>query len=195
LVAPPGWRAYLGDHSFWVISLGVGTLMAFNGAAMTSLIPFAVRHGESPLAAAQLVSITGGAAMVGKFLFGAMADRVDLRWVLRLGLLAAALAMALFSLAPGLIGLSVAAGLFGFSLSAMLPVWGALTARSFGTAHYGRALGATRAMMTPLNLGCPVLVGRAFDLTGDYRAGWAILCAIAVTALLISLWPTKASTR
>jgi MFS family permease len=191
-VAPPGWRAYLADRSFWVITVGVGTLMAFNGAAMTSLIPFAVRHGQSPLAAAQLVSITGAAAMAGKFCFGAMADRIDLRWALRLGLLAAALAMGIFSFAPGRPGLVVAAGLFGLGLGAMLPVWGALTARSFGTLHYGRALGATRAMMTPLNLLCPLLVGRAFDLTGDYRAGWAALGVIAVLALLVSFWPTRA---
>ncbi|MEA1652841.1 MFS transporter [Nitrospirillum sp. BR 11164] len=183
---PPGWGLFLRSADFWIITLGVGTLMAFNGAVMASLVSHGRALGLDALTAASLVSTVGMTAMIGKLVFGALADRVDLRWALRLGLLAGAVAMALFALAGDGHLLYVAALIYGLSLGAMLPVWGALTAECFGLGHYGRALGATRAAMTPVNFAYPLLVGAVFDCTGSYRPAWAILSALALVALGLS---------
>ncbi|ASG22250.1 cyanate permease [Nitrospirillum viridazoti] len=183
---PPSWGMFLRSADFWVITLGVGTLMALNGAIMASLVSYGRALGLDALTAASLVSTVGMTAMAGKLVFGVLADRVDLRWALRLGLLAGAVAMVLFALARDGRPLYVAALVYGLSLGALLPVWGALTAQCFGLGHYGRALGATRAAMTPINFAYPLLVGALFDWTGSYRPAWAALSALALLALGLS---------
>jgi len=183
---PPGLRLFAATADFWIITIGVGTLMGFNGAVMASMVSYGVARGMTTAAAAGLVSLVGFSAMAGKLLFGLLADRIDLRWALRLGLLAGILSMGLFALAPGNAMLYAAALVYGLALGAMLPVWGALTAQCFGLPWFGRALGATRAAMTPFNFACPLLVGAVYDIGKDYRPAWAALGLLAAVALAMT---------
>jgi MFS family permease len=187
----PSWVEYFGNADFWIIALGIGTLIALNGAVMSSLVAFGMGNGLDRMSATQLVSTAGSTAIVGKLSFGVIADRVNLKIVLRVGLIVGALAMGLFALAPERDLLIIEAGIYGFSLGTQLPVWGALTAQCFGLEHFGRALGATRAAMTPMLFFYPLIVAQSFDQTNDYRIGWGILCALTLIALFASFMRSR----
>jgi len=153
---------------------------------MISLVPYAIGRGFTSLEGATLVSMVGGGALAGKLAFGLVADRVDLRWAQRLGLLLMAAAMVLLIAEGGYATLACAAIIFGLGLGGMMPVWAALVSHIFGLASCGSALGGTRAAMTPLAMGGPMLAGWAFDMTGDYRMAWQIFLAVLLAATALT---------
>jgi MFS family permease len=110
----------------------------------------------------------------------------DLRWAQRLGLLLMAAAMGLLMIEGGYAMLAVAALVLGLGLGGMMPVWAALVSHVFGLASCGSALGGTRAAMTPLAMGCPMLAGWVFDTTGDYRIAWQIFMALLLAAIALT---------
>ena len=87
---------------------------------------------------------------------------------------------------------SVAVGAIAFGLAAggLLPVWGALVARSFGPDRFGRALGAMNLAMTPITLLSAPYAGFLFDRTGSYATAFGSYCVILLVALA-ALAPLK----
>lgn len=187
----------LRTRAFWIVSLCCGTMIGVNGAVMISMVPYATARGISSLDAAALVSTIGAGALAGKFVFGLVADRIDLRYAQRAGLILMIATMTLLSIDGGYPYLVAAAILFGLGLGGMMPVWGALVAHIFGLANYGRALGTTRAAMIPLAMGCPMAAGFVFDSTGSYRGAWLLFLGLLVVALLSTFagksWAQKLS--
>jgi len=172
--------------SFWIVTIVIGTMIGINGGTMISLAPFTTSIGQGPAAGALLLSIVGGAALAGKLLFGVVADRVDLRWVLRGALVMLASGQAILAAGGAIVPLQVGAACCGLALGGMMPVWGLVTARIFGLASYGRALGGTRSCMTPLSFFCPMLAGVLFDRFGSYQWVWTSYSALALVALAIT---------
>lgn len=172
--------------AFWIIAMCCGTMIGVNGAVMISMVPYAVDQGLDSLQGAALVSIIGGGALVGKLCFGLVADRMDLRWAQRLGLLMMALAMGLLIMDAGYAMLVAAAIVFGLGLGGMMPVWAALVSHIFGLGSCGSALGGTRAAMTPLAIGCPMIAGWAFDVTGGYRAAWLVFLLLLLGSFCLT---------
>jgi MFS family permease len=70
-----------------------------------------------------------------------------------------------------------------------LPVWGAMVAKSFGPARFGRALGTMNLAMAPLTLLSAPYAGHLFDRHGSYElafmsyAGFLALGALALVPL------------
>lgn len=169
--------------AFWIIAICCGTMIGVNGAVMISMVPYAIDRGLDSLQGAALVSLLGGGALVGKLAFGMVADRIDLRWAQRFGLLLMSLAMGMLLMDAGYAVLVTAAMVFGLGLGGMMPVWAALVSHIFGLGSCGKALGGTRAAMTPLAIGCPMVAGWAFDLTGGYDMAWLVFLLLLLAAL------------
>lgn len=64
---------------FWLVALVVGVLMSVYSALLSNLAPLAIGHSASAETAAYLISTVAVFGMVGKLLFGILADRIDLR--------------------------------------------------------------------------------------------------------------------
>jgi len=148
---------------------------------MISLVPYAKSIGMDVATGAYLVSIIGIAAVSGKIVFGMVADRIDLQWAMRGALLLVVGGQVMLATATPL-AMQLGAILFGLSLGGMMPVWGLVSARVFGLASYGVALGGTRTAMTPLAFVCPMLAGVIFDRYGSYQIAWFCYAALALLA-------------
>lgn len=172
--------------AFWIITMCCGTMMGVNGALMISMVPYALVRGFDLHQGAALVSLIGAGAFIGKLSFGLVADHMDLRWAQRLGLLTMAIAIGLLVSDGGYALLGAASFIFGLGLGGMMPVWAALVAHIFGAQNCGSALGATRAAMTPLAIGGPMLTGFVVDLTGGYRLAWLLFLALLLSALALT---------
>jgi MFS family permease len=171
------WR----NAPFWIITVCTGTMIGINGGTMISLVPYAKSLGLDVSTGAFLLSIIGIVAVSGKLVFGLVADRIDLKWAMRGSLLLVVAGQLLFAVATPW-AMRAGAVLFGLSLGGMLPVWGLVSARVFGLASYGVALGGTRTAMTPLAFVCPMLAGIIFDRFGSYQWAWLCFAALALFA-------------
>lgn len=169
--APLDWsvRGTLRELNFWVIALVVGLNFCANGAVLTHIIPYATDIGVDPLKAAWVLSTMAGFGVLGKLLFGWIADRV-----------------------PKRVAFWIATGLQGLGMGGVIPLWGALIGAGFGRQAFGRVMGLMAPVMLPVHvLGIPY-AGWIYDRTGNYEIAFLTFIGIyvlAIAALLLLRLP------
>ncbi|ARS28506.1 MFS transporter [Sphingomonas sp. KC8] len=177
-------------RDFWLIGFAVGALMATNGALLASLIAYGMDRGFSLAQATMLVSTVSGAALIGKLVIGALADRIDPRGLyLVVVALNAALLIVLIA-GPSYPLLLIAAVLAGPAVGGVMPLWGVIAGRRFGVASLGLAMGLTSPLTMPLNLLGLHVIGAAFDASGSYRIAFELFLVVLVLAAL-SILPVR----
>jgi MFS family permease len=120
--------------------------------------------------------------LLSKLLFGAVADRVDLRLALAVGMGVVCLALALFRSGKSAEILGIASFALGLASGGILPLWGTMLGHAFGAQVYGRVMGLMNPVITPLVLVSPPLAGHIFDMTGTYRLAFEIFFAVVLLA-------------
>ncbi|MDZ7782207.1 MAG: MFS transporter [Halioglobus sp.] len=172
----------LKNRNFWLVALVLSVLFGVYTALLSNLVPFAVDLGISKDRGALLISVIALFGMLGKLIFGVIADNIDLR----AGLAAAAalVAIGLLLYLQGsytmLLGGSVAIGL---AAGGMLPVWGALLAKLFGSDNYGRVMGLMNPFIMPMTVIGSPLAGHIQDVTGSYRIAFIVFIAALLVAI------------
>jgi MFS family permease len=143
------------------------------------------------------MSVVALCSVAGKLGFGAVADRMELRHTMWLAFACMGGGTLVLSQAAGYAALASGAVLFGLAAGGLLPVWGAMVARSFGAARFGRALGAMNLAMAPLTLLSAPYAGQLFDRFGSYQlafasyAGFLVLAAFALVPLRFPADPAR----
>jgi MFS family permease len=187
--APLDWsvRGTLRELNFWVIALVVGLNFFANGAVLIHIIPYATDIGFEPMKAAWVLSTMAGFGVLGKVLFGWIADRLPKRVA--------------FWIATGLQGLGVvlilnvqeygwlllAGTIFGLGMGGVIPLWGALIGAGFGRQAFGRVMGLMTPVMLPIHiLGIPY-AGWIYDRTGSYEIAFFSFTGIYVLAIAVLL--------
>jgi len=184
-VAPLTTAAVLRRGDFWFIGLAIGIMFATLTAMLTNLAPYATGEGISAPQAAALLSAVAVASTVGNLLFGALSDRMDLRWALATSIALTCVALGMFLRGHSTMLISLAAIILGLAGGGILPIWSAMVGKAFGILNYGRVMGLMNPVTTPLvMLGAP-LAGRIYDLTGAYQMVFAIFFAAVVFAGLL----------
>lgn len=176
-------------RSFWLISLSMGMVFASFASMLANLSPYAARLGVSDGAISTMIAVLSLAGLVGKLVFGAAADRVNLKYGLWSAHCLLLIAFSLLLLEPPYWVLLIAAVCFGLATGGLLPVWNAMVAQLFGVNSFGRAMGAMGPVITLSILPAYAVVGRLFDSTGSYSAGLILFGGIIVgaAAMLIPL--------
>jgi MFS family permease len=175
------------SSQFWTISLAVATMIGANTGTMVSLVGFAKASGLSTAQGSYLLSLLALCAMVGKVVLGAASDRLSHRTALQLGIGSQICGMAVLASASSYLPMLIGAGMFGLGLGAMMPVWGAAMAAVFGLASYGRVLGWSRAVMTPVSMVFPIVAAWIFDRTASYNWAWMLFAALLALAFVGTL--------
>lgn len=185
------------SREFWFAALAVGPFSASGIVMVTNSIPFMMTDlGTSAEAAAFAMIPQSIGSVLGPAVFGSLADRIHPR-ILFVALIA--------MICASLIGLvlhpsyAVALGLFsviGLVGGAMMPVYGALVARLFGTMAFGQVLGLGALVGLPAITLLPIAFGATFDATGNYSLGLLVVAgALAVAAVLFALLPSGEARR
>ncbi len=191
--APMSTRRLLTDRAFWSLTVGFGLTSMSLGAVLTHMVPFLTDMGLDSFMAASLLSLSAGAAIGGKFLFGAVADRVAARPALWLSLAIQLAGLGMFMTLPSRWGLAAAALVFGIGMGGIVPLQSLLVAEAFGTTSYARAAGLMRPFMLPLSASGVPLAGWVFDRYGSYRpAHAAFVAAYLAGAAVIAWWAQPA---
>lgn len=185
--APPVFGILL-HPIFMVTTFGVAAIMAVHMVLQYFLPSMATALGEDPADAALLLSILAGASLVSKPVWGYLMDRSDMRAIF------AAMAVAYGGMLGVLAGgtgpidftrLAIGAAVCGFASGAIQPFLSVILARTFGRAHFGRALGLAIPVLNISAVG-PLFIAAVYERTGTYALGAYVL--LAILALFLGLF-------
>lgn len=185
----PEWTVgrLLRQRDFWCIGLSVGLTFAVTQSVLASLVPYAADAGIDAKKAALLVSSLSVCSILGKLLFGALAERIDKRWLLLAVVAFTVLQLGTLIVQPDFRWLLIVCGLAGFALGGELPVWAAIIAERFGPRSFGTVMG----LMNPINMVCSLAaisyVGLAYDRSGGYAQPFTVFLGVAFAAGVMTL--------
>ena len=179
-----------GSRTFWLLSASFFICGATtNGLIGTHLIPAAVDHGLTQVAAAGLLALIGVFDLVGTLASGYLTDRYDprilLAWYYGLrGLSLLALPVVIQAHGPGLLAFVV---FYGLDWVATVPPTVALTADVFGRERVGLVFGWIFAAHQ-LGAGFAALgAGLSETLLGTYTPAFVVAALLGLVASALSL--------
>jgi MFS family permease len=143
--------------------------------------------GYQPGRAAMLISLISIAMIVGKLVFGGLADLVDHR---RLYWVAASLMACALVTIQGTPSYAVMLGssvLIGLATGGILPLMGVIYASRFGTASFGRVYGLVNMFLTIGAFG-PLLAGWIYDLSSSYDDAFTLFLLLLIPAAVGMKW-------
>lgn len=179
-------KAVLTDSTFWIASAIFAVVMSGMAGMVTSLVPLAVDEGETPAAAALLISIFAAGGFLAKLIFAAIADALNPRHLLFLAIAGFALGMVCLSRAESgywIIALGVV--LIGLCGGLMVPLQSLLVPRIFGAHVVGRVTGMMSLLVLCVLLMAPPLFGLVHDLTHSYDLIVLAFAALAAATMLL----------
>jgi MFS family permease len=171
------WQQGLRSPAFWIIVavLFVGSI-SMNGA-ITHLSALLTDRGVTPRDAALCASLLGGSSLVGRIGVGWLLDRLfGARVALAVNLITAT-GIFLLARANSFPAGCVAAALIGVGAGGEAAITPYLLTRYFGLRAFSTLYGLTWTFYAAAGAIGPVILGRAFDLTGSYSS---LLTTLAV---------------
>jgi len=199
LAAMPATGASVGEgvrsRIFWIIVAELFLISISQNGAITHLSALLTDRGIAARSAALAVSAMGGAILAGRLLTGWLLDRY---FAPRVGVCLFALSALGTFLLAGAHSLPVgicAASLIGFGMGGEGDVTPYLLSRYFGLRSFSTLYGFTWTAYAIAGAVGPVIMGRAFDATGSYRAllMQLALATLAAASLLLLLPRYKAT--
>lgn len=183
------WRELLVDRNFVAITLSIGSLFAILGGLISNLHAWATDARLSHASASLLLSTMSGCAVLGKLLFGAIADRWSKRGLVWIAVAMLELFLGVLLARPATAWLLAACAVVGVALGGFLPLWGSLIGDCWGRAAFGRVMGLMGPLMLPMNIASLQLAPWFYDTRGSYDgalwiyAAWAAAGAAALALL------------
>lgn len=183
------YREFLTSKAFWSIVLTFGLMNGVYSAMITHLPTFlSNERGFTLLDASWVLSAAGGAAIVGKLLFGFLMDHMNAKGTVLFAVTSYFVSTLVFMNADGAVPMAVAAVLFGLGFGGMVPVRSVLLSRLFGVRRFSRVNGLLSFFLAPATFWVFV-TGWVADSTGSYIAAFqvwagAFLLAGVVTAII-----------
>jgi predicted MFS family arabinose efflux permease len=157
------------DPNLWLVAVGFGLVFTSPIVMMLVLVPFAEDLGYTRISATYFFSAMGPFSLLGKVVFGVLADRIPPRLAVWLVALLNIAVWALLYGDPGY-GLLLGIGaLYGLGIGATAPLHGVIIGLCFGRAAFGRAIGIGSLAALPLIAGAPAISGYLYDATGTYH--------------------------
>lgn len=177
------------QHNFRVIVLTFSLLFCCMNTTLTHMIPRLTDYGFSLVQASLVMSVCAGFGVAGKLSFGWLSDRMSVRRVMAVIIVAQFLGQYLIFTSTDYVMICVGAALFGYGVGGVVPMHGAVVGKTFGRERFGAVLGLMRPAMFPIQiLGVP-FAGWVFDVTGSYDLAFqGIFVLYVVAALAVALY-------
>jgi MFS family permease len=153
---------------------------------ISNVAKFASDLGVDGTAQAVMMSTLAFSGLIGKLVFGYLADRIPLKLGLWTAIGLTTTSVALMTFEPDYPILLVAAAVMGLAAGGILPVWGALMAAIFGVANVGRSMGLQAPIISIGVMPAYWVAGRIHGMTGSFVLAFQIFAgALCVAALVL----------
>jgi MFS family permease len=172
---------------FWMLCLAYLTVFF---CTLSIIVHIATYVGDIGLPAsfgAIIVSIIGGASILGRLIMGITADRIGSKGAL---LVCFAILIAAFSwlqVAASLWALSLFALAYGFCHGGFYVLTSTTVAEFFGTRSHGLILGIVIFSGSVGGSIGPIVTGYIFDTTASYQAAFILFLALAIIGFILIL--------
>jgi len=186
---PPGATTAQGlrSRAFWtLVAILFLNSISVNGA-VTHLSPLLTDRGISGRDAALALSVLGAASLAGRLLTGLLLDRFFGPGVSFVLLVGVAAGIQLLSSAHTPAMAIAASALIGFGLGGEADITPYLLTRYFGLRSFSTLYGFTWTAYATAGAIGPVVMGRAFDLTGSYASFLSMLAAAGLVSAVLML--------
>ena len=188
---PPKLRllALFKQQNFRMIVLTFSLVFCCMSATLTHMIPRLTDFGYTLVEASLVMSLCAGVGVIGKLSFGWLSDRLSVRRVMAVVILAQFSGQYVMYSSADYFTFSIGAGLFGLGVGGVVPMHGAIVGKTYGRERFGAVLGLMRPAMFPIQiLGVP-FAGWIFDITGSYDIAFeAFLCLYVLAAIAVSFY-------
>ncbi len=168
--------------AFWLI---VGAFMLV-GLGMGGFHANLVTYFQDIGLAAQVAALSGTAFAIASValrpVWGLLAERVSVRWLIGPQLVLSAGTVLLILNVGGQTSMLIAAALHGLTIGAFITLQGLLVADYFGRSHLGAINGVMRPFITAAGAMSPVLIAFLFDLQDSYTTAFLIIASAWVVA-------------
>lgn len=184
-LADLGYAAALRTRTFWALAL-VAMATFYSIMAVSAHLFLHMRDMQFKLATAgQAMAVMFGLGMIGKFVFGLLADYFPPKTVLLVNLaIMTAGTFLLATLRPSLIWHALV--LFGLGWGGMYTMIQLLAVTAFGLSSAGKILG-TITMLDAATAGLGIwITALLFDRFGNYQIAFNLLCGLMLFALIIA---------
>ena len=163
-------RDAMRSRVFWILIAELFLISISQNGAITHLAALLTDRGVSPARAALAVSAMGAAVLIGRLSTGWLLDRYFAPRVAFCLFTLSALGTFLLSGAHSFVAGACAAALIGFGMGGEGDVTPYLLSRYFGLRSFSTLYGFSWTAYAIAGAAGPVLMGRAFDVTGSYAA-------------------------
>ena len=168
---------------FWTVCLAYFSIVFNTYTVMTHTVQHAIDLGIAAMSAASVISIIGGASIIGRLTGGVMADRLGNRKTMMICFVILIVSLCLLQRAGDLWMLYIFAGVYSFSHGGFFTIVSPMVARIFGTRAHGLILGIVISFGTAGGALSAVLAGHIYDITGSYRVAFFIMLCVALIGL------------
>ncbi len=179
------YKQALRTRTFWALAT-VAMASFFSIMAVSQNLFLHMRDLQfTPVQAGSALSLMFGLAMVGKFLFGMLADVLSPKVVFMVNLLIMASGAAvLATMRPDLVWYSLM--LFGLGWGGLYTMIQLLAVNAFGLSAAGKILG-TVTLLDATTAGMGIwLAAKIFDITGSYKPAFQLVFVLLGVALVMS---------
>ncbi|MFC1993097.1 MFS transporter [Chloroflexota bacterium] len=149
------------------------------------IAPHAIDLGISVTHAASLVSIIGGASIIGRLVMGGASDRIGCKRAMVICFLFLIAALSWLQFAGELWALYLFVVLYGFSHGGFIALVSPMVADLFGTRSHGVILGVVLFFGQFGGAVGPLVAGRVFDVTSSYQLAFLILIIIGAIGFIL----------
>ena len=179
--APKSLGSTLRSRAFALIYISwtFGTMALF--VPLIFLPTFATGQGADPVAASWLISIIGGASIVGRLCIGYATTSAGAVQLYKASILAMAGSYVIWLLLPGYAWLVVFATILGVAYGVRIALVAPVLIELFGSSRLGALLGSFFTATGIAGLAGPLIASLAADLSGDQTG--SIVAAIVMGAL------------
>jgi len=170
--------------AFWLMVLGGGLLSATAITSISHIVALGIEKGLTPQSATLLVSVMGGASIVGSVLVGFLCDKLGGARALAVAAFGFALSWVAVLASGSFMVMAPAMLVMGASGAGIVPIVSVLIAHFFGTASIARGFGYFGLFTLPLTFLLPPAAGALRDAAGNYTA---VMLAIIIGCGLVGV--------
>ena len=180
--------------AFWLLTIATMTVIFAQTAVNVHAVPSVEDRGVSQAFSGTFVFIIMGTAALSAYGWGALMDKIHVRWATIIATLFSAVAMIVLIFADTILMAAVFGVLFGLGTGAWTISQILLFANYFGRRHLGAIRGLSQLLAAPLSSFGAVLAGAIQTVTGGYTLAFLIFfvaLVIVVLSLLLAKPPHK----
>ena len=180
--------------AFWLLTIATMTVIFAQTAVNVHAVPSVEDRGVSQAFSGTFVFIIMGTAALSAYGWGALMDKIHVRWATIIATLFSAVAMIVLIFADTIFMAAVFGVLFGLGTGAWTISQILLFANYFGRRHLGAIRGLSQLLAAPLSSFGAVLAGAIQTVTGGYTLAFLIFfvaLVIVVLSLLLAKPPHK----